>query len=156
MAQLNNSAAYGFCRNIVSKVLINSAISEGLKAEKVVHSSEKTYKPIEVKIGRDKVACLQGPNTDGCISLSMHHMMNSKNVGFIYGSKAYIVSQQALQTNWSNIMTGKPYMYTDGTGIRTSMTPADVKKLVKLAHRTLSLSEEMKQWYEDKKLEYFG
>lgn len=155
MAQLNNSLAYGFVRNIVSNVIIKAFTEKGVKASMV--QSTGTFKPIELKVtGIGKVSCLAGNVQDGALALSMYHMMYAKNIGFIYNNNVYILNGDILRANWENIMSCKPSLYTDGVGTKTSMTYAEVSKLVELASSVLPLSETLVKYYAEKQKEYFN
>lgn len=156
MAQLNNSNAYGFCKNIVANAFIKSmkALHPTMKCEQCV-SKNNTFKPIDVKLGKLKVSVLAGNVHNDILPLSMYHMMNCPHIGFIWDGKIYIISRESLQGNWNEIMSKNPYKYTDGLGVTAQMTPADVNKLMTIAEHVYEVPEDIYTWYESKKQEYF-
>lgn len=154
MASLNNSLAYGFVRNIVSNVIIKAFAETGVKGTQVKSIGE--FKPVEVKIPKiGKVSCLTAARRDGLMALSMYHMMYAKNIGFIWNNNVYIVDGDILRANWNNIMSKNPALYTDGSGIKTSMTYAEVDKIASLASSSIKLPDTLAKYYVDKQKEYF-
>lgn len=157
MAKLNNSNAYGFCKNVVSNVMIKTMqqLHPVMKCSPVVSKSE--FKPVEVKLGKlGKVSCLAGNVNDGILPLSMHHMMNCQKLGFIYNGVIYIITRETLQANWNEIMVKNPYKYIDGLGMKSSMTPADINKLVELSEFSYNIPENLNAYYMKKQKEYFN
>lgn len=156
MATLNNPNAYQFCNNVVSNFLIKILAEHNIKA-KMVSRKNASFNTVEVSIPKiGKVACLTGTVNNNVINLSMHHMMNCANIGFIFNNKLYIVSQLSLQSNWNNLIKKSVYTYTDGTGTRTSMTPADIDILCSIAENVYDISEAIYTEYINKRIKYFG
>ncbi len=158
MATLNNPNAYQFCNNVVSNTIIKILAEYNIKA-KMSTSPRKnsSFTTVEVSIPKiGKVACLAGNIKNNIIALSMHHMMNCANIGFIFNNKLYIVSQLSLQSNWNNLIKKSVYTYTDGTGTRTTMTPADIDILCSIAENVYDISETIYTEYINKRIKYFG
>lgn len=154
MAKLNNSLAYGFCKNVAANVIIKTLSTSKQKYEHV-QSVNSDFKPVEIKCGRKKISVLAGNINNGTIALSMYHMMYSKNISFIYNSSVYVVNGDILRANWNNIMARNPKLYTDGVGMKTSMTYADVDKIASIAESITKISEDLQTYYIEKQKEYF-
>lgn len=154
MAKLNNSLAYGFCKNVAANVIIKTLSTSKQKYEHV-QSTNSEFKPIEIKCGRKKISILTGNVHNDTIALSMYHMMYSKNVSFIYDAAVYVVNGDVLRSNWNNIMSRNPKLYTDGVGMKTSMTYADIDKVIAIAESVTPISEELQAYYKEKQEEYF-
>lgn len=154
MAKLNNSLAYGFCKNVAANVIIKTLSTSKQKYEHV-QSTNSEFKPIEIKCGRKKISVLAGNVHNDTIALSMYHMMYSKNVSFIYDAAVYVVNGDVLRSNWNNIMSRNPKLYTDGVGMKTSMTYADIDKVIAIAESVTPISEELQAYYKEKQEEYF-
>ena len=157
MTQLNNSIAYGFSKNVVRPIIMDT-IKEANPSLKVEEpkSTTSVFKPINVvvKNGKEKkelsVVIYYG---NGVIALSSYNMMYAKNIAFIANSTCYIVDGDALRANWQNIMV-KTKTYVDGSNIASEMTYADVNKVIELASEQYSVKESNTNKLKQKAIEY--
>lgn len=154
---INNSNAYGYARNVIAPVIVETLKStEGISN---VDYKKPTNVKDEIKLsfkeGRKKTYAVLAYQGSGDIKLSQYHMYNPKGNGiaFIKNSMAYFVELDVLQANWSNIMT-RSYMYTDGSNMRATMTCGDPEKICGLASKVLHISDEQMEIYIAKSAEY--
>ena len=146
MANLNNSAAYGFAANVIRPVVIKA-----IKAGDDTVTSIKEGKAIADKIKPVAITVMNGRKKteisivnyfeNGVIALSMFNMMNAKNIAFITSGRVYVVSGDKLRSNWQAILT-RVKNYTDGSNVRSEMTYADIDKVTGLADVSYSISDE--------------
>lgn len=144
MATLNNSAAYGFSKNVIRPLIMKVlAATDSKKAVNVGKTTDK-FKPIdiEVKVGRSKrILSVVMTYDDKVIALSMFNMMNERNIVFMFNQNIYIVDGKTLVANWSNVLT-HIRSYYDGCAIRSQMTYADIPKLIMLASEQYVIPDE--------------
>lgn len=151
-SSLNNSIAYGYVKNVIAKTIINVATLNGVKC-KIIETTNK-FKPIEIKLGRRVVSCIANSKSDGTIALSLYHMMNAKNIGFIHNNSVYIIDGDVLRSNWNSILSNHN-KYVDGCGSTSVMTYANIDSIIALADTTYKLDNELVEFIEKKKNEYF-
>ena len=157
MAQLNNSLAYGFAKNVVCPIMMNAykAANSNAKVSLTESTSDK-FKPINFTIneGRSsKKVSVMAYNGNGVIALSMYNMMYAKNIGFIHENVCYLVDGDVLRANWA-ALTKKNRMYTDGCGISSEMTYADINTIISYAFTNFPINEKQVAKLEQKKVEY--
>jgi hypothetical protein len=92
-------------------------------------------------------------NGKGVIALSMYNMMYAKNIGFIHENMCYLVDGDVLRANWA-ALTKKSRMYTDGSGISSEMTYADINTIIGYAFTNFPINEKQAAKLEQKKVEY--
>ena len=153
MAQLNNSLAYGFAKNVVRPIMMDAYKAANSNAKvSITESTSDKFKPINftIKEGRSSKKAYNGK---GVIALSMYNMMYAKNIGFIHENVCYLVDGDVLRANWAPL-TKKSRMYTDGSGISSEMTYADINTIISYAFTSYSINEKQASTLEQKKVEY--
>lgn len=157
MAQLNNSLAYGFAKNVVCPIMMDAYKAANSKAKvSLTESTSDKFKPINftIKEGRSsKKVSVMAYNGNGVIALSMYNMMYAKNIGFIHENVCYLVDGDVLRANWA-ALTKKNRMYTDGSGISSEMTYADINTIIGYSFTNFSINEKQAAKLEQKKVEY--
>ena len=157
MAQLNNSLAYGFAKNVVCPIMMDAYMAANPNAKtSLTESNSDKFKPINftIKEGRStKKVSVMAYNGKGVIALSMYNMMYAQNIGFIHENVCYLVDGDVLRANWA-ALTKKSRMYTDGSGIRSEMTYSDINTIIGFAFASFPINEKQAIKLEQKKAEY--
>lgn len=142
---LRNPEIYGFVKNNIAPIIVNTLTDEGYNASIAKPSTSRLYSDVLINI-RGGIKGIKTLNVNyykpgsPTIGLAMNKFtnFNPKNTDIFYGlsfisdTKLYIIPRTVLHINWGNIMVN-PLLTRDAYGNANQIVSCDVNKLINLA-----------------------